>query len=75
MTPSDTSSTSDDMTAILDWLDEFQGFRPDAVNLSDPAGASRAAATAGREAAQILPFDADPAGFTRLLETLARKDP
>lgn len=74
MTPSDTASKSDDMAAALDWLDQFQGFRPDAVSLSDPAGASRNAAKAGREAAQILPFDADPAGFTRLLETLVRKD-
>lgn len=72
MTPSDTDT--DDMRALLDWLDQFQGFRPEDVSLADPAGAARNAAKAGREAAQGLPFDADPTGFTRLLETLARKD-
>ncbi|MEQ9559379.1 MAG: hypothetical protein RIG67_26720 [Rhodospirillales bacterium] len=73
MTPSDTDTG--DVQALLDWLDQFQGFRPEAVSLGDPAGASRAAAKAGRDAARDLPFDADPAGFTRLLESLARKDP
>jgi hypothetical protein len=70
MTPSDDT----DLDAVLDWLDQFQGFRPQAVDLSDPANASRAAATAGREAASDLPFDTDPTGFTRLLESLARED-
>ncbi len=73
MPPSDTNTG--DMSALLDWLDQFQGFRPEDVSLADPAGASRNAAKAGRDAARDLPFDADPAGFTRLLETLARKDP
>tara|TARA_R110001592_G_scaffold162198_2_gene395275 strand:+ start:7502 stop:7723 length:222 start_codon:yes stop_codon:yes gene_type:complete len=72
MTPSDTDTG--DVQALFDWLDQFQGFRPQSVDLADPAGASRAAAKAGREAAQDLPFDADPTGFTRLLESLARKD-
>jgi len=72
MTPSDTDTG--DTQVLLDWLDQFQGFRPEDVNLADPAGASRNAAKAGREAARNLPFDADPTGFTRLLETLARKD-
>jgi hypothetical protein len=72
MTPPDTDTG--DVQALLDWLDQFQGFRPQAVDLADPAGASRNAAKAGRDAARDLPFDADPAGFTRLLETLARKD-
>jgi hypothetical protein len=72
MTPSDTNTN--DMSALLDWLDQFQGFRPEDVSLSDPAGASRNAARAGRDAARDLPFDADPTGFTRLLESLARKD-
>ena len=72
MTPSDTNTG--DMSALLDWLDQFQGVRPEDVSLSDPAGASRNAARAGRDAARDLPFDADPTGFTRLLETLARKD-
>ncbi|PIW31184.1 MAG: hypothetical protein COW30_00270 [Rhodospirillales bacterium CG15_BIG_FIL_POST_REV_8_21_14_020_66_15] len=70
MTPMDTN----DMDAALDWMDRFQGFRPDGVGLADPAAAARAAAKAGRDAAAGLPFDADPTGFTRLLESLARKD-
>lgn len=74
MTSSDTPADSGDLDAALDWLDQFQGFQPQAVTLSDPAGASRAAAKAGREAARDLAFDADPTGFTRLLESLARKD-
>ncbi|MEQ8229925.1 MAG: hypothetical protein RIA64_17710 [Rhodospirillales bacterium] len=71
MSPSDT----DDVTAVLDWLKQFQGFQPEGVELADPAGAARAAAKAGREAALGLPFDADPTGFTLLLDSLARKDP
>ena len=70
MTPPDT----DDMTAVLAWLDQFQDLHPDSTELADPAAAARAAAKAGREASRDLPFDGDPTGFTALLETLAHKD-
>jgi collagenase-like PrtC family protease len=62
----------DDLNSLIAWLDRFQGFRPDAVELADPAAAAAAAAQVAREAAAGLSFDADPAGFTRLLESLAR---
>ena len=70
MTPPDT----DDMTAVLAWLDQFQGLQPNGTELADPAAAARAAAKAGREASRDLPFDGDPTGFTALLESLAGKD-
>ena len=70
MNPPDT----DDMQAVLAWLEDFQGFRPEGVELADPASAAKAAAQAGRDAAGNLPFDIDPTGFTLLLETLARSD-
>ena len=70
MPPSDT----DDMTAVLAWLDQFQDLHPNGNELADPAAAARAAAKAGREATRDLPFDGDPTGFTATLETLARKD-
>jgi len=63
----------DDLKSLIAWLDRFQGFRPDAVELADPAGASAAASEVARAAAADLPFDANPAGFTRLLESLARE--
>lgn len=66
-------SRDDELASLTAWLDRFQGFHPDAVELADPADAAAGTAEAARDAAAALPFDADPAGFTRLLESLARK--
>ncbi|MEK9673227.1 MAG: hypothetical protein VW268_12110 [Rhodospirillaceae bacterium] len=63
----------DDIDAILIWLDRYQGPRPDGVDLADPAAAAAGAAQAARDHTKDLTFDADPAGFTRLLESYARK--
>lgn len=68
-----TDTPDDDLKSLIAWLDRFQGFRPDAVELADPAAAAAGTAETARAAAASLPFDADPAGFTRLLESLARK--
>lgn len=64
---------TDDLTAVLAWLDQFQAIRPDGVDLLDPAAAARTAAEVARAEAENLPFDADANGFTLLLEQLARK--
>tara|TARA_B100000427_G_scaffold233620_2_gene196664 strand:+ start:768 stop:986 length:219 start_codon:yes stop_codon:yes gene_type:complete len=64
----------DELNAVLVWLDQFQGLHPKGVDFADPMAASKAATAQARSAAQGLPFDSEPTGFTKLLESLARTD-
>lgn len=63
---------TDDLAAVIRWLDLYQATRPAELDLDDPASAALNAAQATRDAGTTLPLESEPSGFTSTLETLAR---
>ncbi len=63
--------TDEDLAAFAAWLRQTQGIDMDPAALRDPAGAATALGTLVGEAAQALPFGAEPSGFDAALAKMS----
>ncbi len=63
--------TDEELTAFATWLRKTQGVDLDPSDLRDPAGAATALGTLVGEAAQALPFGAEPSGFDAALAKMS----
>ncbi len=66
---------SDDVSALKSWAAEILGVPPENGPADDILRAVHRMCDAARDAASALPFEAEPAGFIRCLERLARERP
>jgi hypothetical protein len=62
-----------DADRLRSWAAQLQNLSPENGLSDDMLNAVARVDAAGREAAKTLPFEAEPAGYTRLLERLADK--